>query len=60
MAKLVNIGFGNTAARNRIISIVSPELAPIKRIVTEASRQGYADRRNLGRRTGRLTGSRPD
>ena len=34
--KLVNIGFGNIIALERVISIVSPESAPIKRLVQEA------------------------
>ncbi len=34
--KLINIGFGNIVSANRIISIVSPESAPIKRIIQEA------------------------
>ena len=34
--KLINIGFGNIVAANRIISIISPESAPIKRIIQEA------------------------
>lgn len=34
--RLINIGFGNVVSANRIIAIVSPESAPIKRIVTEA------------------------
>lgn len=34
--KLINIGFGNVVSANRIISIVSPESAPIKRIITVA------------------------
>ena len=34
--KLINIGFGNIVAANRIVSIVSPESAPIKRIIQEA------------------------
>ena len=34
--KLINIGFGNIVSANRIIAIVSPESAPIKRIVQEA------------------------
>jgi len=33
--KLVNIGFGNIVSANRIIAIVSPESAPIKRIIQE-------------------------
>jgi len=49
--KLINIGFGNIVSANRIIAIVSPESAPIKRIIQEAR-----DRENLidatyGRRT---------
>ncbi|NTW06079.1 MAG: DUF370 domain-containing protein, partial [Peptococcaceae bacterium] len=38
--KLINIGFGNIVSANRIISIVSPESAPIKRIITEARERG--------------------
>ena len=34
--KLINIGFGNIVSANRIIAIVSPESAPIKRIIQEA------------------------
>ena len=34
--KLVNIGFGNMVAANRMIAIVSPESAPIKRIIQDA------------------------
>ena len=33
--KLINIGFGNIISANRIIAIVSPESAPIKRIIQE-------------------------
>ena len=38
--KLINIGFGNIVAANRIVSIVSPESAPIKRIIQEARERG--------------------
>ena len=38
--KLINIGFGNIVAANRIISIISPESAPIKRIIQEARDKG--------------------
>ena len=38
--KLINIGFGNIVSANRIISIVSPESAPIKRIIQEARERG--------------------
>ena len=34
--RLINIGFGNIVAANRIIAIVSPDSAPIKRIIQEA------------------------
>ena len=34
--KLINIGFGNIVSANRIVAIVSPESAPIKRIIQEA------------------------
>lgn len=34
--QLINIGFGNMVSAERIVSIVSPESAPIKRIVQEA------------------------
>ena len=38
--KLINIGFGNVVAANRIIAIISPESAPIKRIIQEARDKG--------------------
>ena len=34
--KLLNIGFGNVVSANRVVAIVSPESAPIKRIIQEA------------------------
>lgn len=49
--KLVNIGFGNIAAANRIISIISPESAPIKRIIQEARDKGMLVDATYGRRT---------
>ena len=49
--QLINIGFGNTVSANRIIAIVSPESAPIKRIVQEAKEQGTAVDATCGRRT---------
>ena len=41
--KLVNIGFGNIIALERVISIVSPESAPIKRLVQEAKEETKED-----------------
>lgn len=49
--KLVNIGFGNIVAANRIISIISPESAPIKRIIQEARDKGILVDATYGRRT---------
>ena len=49
--KLVNIGFGTIVAANRIISIISPESAPIKRIIQEARDKGMLVDATYGRRT---------
>lgn len=49
--KLINVGFGNIVATDRIISIVSPESAPIKRIVQEAKDSKMAIDATYGRRT---------
>ena len=49
--KLVNIGFGNMVSANRIITIVSPESAPIKRIIGEAKERGNLIDATHGRRT---------
>ena len=49
--KLINIGFGNIVTADRIISIVSPESAPIKRIVQEAKDTKMAIDATYGRRT---------
>jgi regulator of extracellular matrix RemA (YlzA/DUF370 family) len=49
--KLVNIGFGNIVSGNRIVAIVSPESAPIKRIISNARDQGVLIDATYGRRT---------
>ena len=49
--QLVNIGFGNIVSASRIIAIVSPESAPIKRIVQEAKDSKMAVDATYGRRT---------
>lgn len=49
--QLINIGFGNIVSANRIISIVSPESAPIKRLVQEAKDSKMAIDATYGRRT---------
>lgn len=48
---LINIGFGNVVSANRIISIVSPESAPIKRIITVARENNKLIDATYGRRT---------
>lgn len=49
--KLINIGYGNMVASNRIVSIVSPESAPIKRLVQEARDEGTVIDATYGRKT---------
>ena len=49
--KLVNIGFGNMVSANRMIAIVSPESAPIKRIIQDAKERGTLIDATHGRRT---------
>ena len=48
---LINIGFGNIVAGNRVIAVVSPESAPIKRIVQDARERGMLIDATYGRRT---------
>lgn len=49
--KLINIGFGNLVAAERIVSIVSPESAPIKRIISDSRDKGQLVDATFGRRT---------
>jgi extracellular matrix regulatory protein A len=49
--KLINIGFGNIVAAGRVIAIVSPESAPIKRIITDARDSKQLIDATYGRRT---------
>ena len=49
--QLANIGFGNVVSANKIVSIVSPEAAPIKRIIQEAKDTKAAIDATCGRRT---------
>ena len=49
--KLINIGFGNLVSQERLVAIVSPESAPIKRIVQEAKDRGSLIDATYGRRT---------
>lgn len=49
--KLINIGFGNMVNAERVIAVVSPESAPIKRIIREAEDKGNLINATYGRRT---------
>ncbi len=49
--KFVNIGFGNTVCAERIISVVSPESAPIKRLVIDGKANGTVIDVSCGRKT---------
>jgi regulator of extracellular matrix RemA (YlzA/DUF370 family) len=49
--KLINIGFGNMVSAGRLIAIVSPESAPIKRIIQDARDKGSLIDATYGRRT---------
>ncbi len=48
---LINIGFGNMVSAGRIVAIVSPESAPVKRIIQEARDDGTLIDATYGRRT---------
>lgn len=49
--KMINIGYGNMISPERIITIVSPESAPIKRLIQEARDGGMAIDATFGRKT---------
>lgn len=49
--KLINIGFGNMVSASKLIAIVSPESAPIKRIIQDARDKGLLIDATYGRRT---------
>ena len=49
--KLINIGFGNVVSAKRLIAVLSPDSAPIKRIVQEAKERGCLIDATHGRRT---------
>lgn len=51
MVKLINIGFGNMVSANRIIAVVSPESAPIKRLIQETREKGLLIDATYGRKT---------
>lgn len=49
--RLVNIGFGNMVSVERIVAVISPDSAPIKRIIREAEDDGSLINATYGRRT---------
>ncbi len=49
--KLVNIGFGNLVSADKVVAVVSPESAPVKRMVQEAKERGVLIDATFGRRT---------
>jgi regulator of extracellular matrix RemA (YlzA/DUF370 family) len=49
--QLINIGFGNMVSANRIITVISPESAPVKRVISEARDKGLLIDATYGRKT---------
>ena len=49
--KLINIGFGNMVSATRLLAVVSPESAPIKRIIQDTRERGQLVDATFGRRT---------
>ena len=49
--RLINIGFGSMIAAERLVAVVSPESAPIKRLVSDARERGSLIDATYGRRT---------
>lgn len=49
--KLINIGFGSMVAANRLLAIVAPDSAPIKRVIQEARERGMLIDASFGRKT---------
>ena len=49
--KLINIGFGNMVSAERLVAVVSPDSAPIKRVIKEAREQGRLIDASYGRST---------
>ena len=49
--QFLNIGYGNVVSANRVIAIISPDSAPVKRIIQEAKEKGNLIDATYGRRT---------
>ncbi len=51
MKKLVSIGYGNVVNSDKVVSVISPESAPIRRLIQDAKEKGTAVDATLGRKT---------
>ena len=49
--KLLNVGFGNMVAEGRIVTVIAPDSAPVKRMIQEARDDGHLVDATAGRRT---------
>ncbi len=49
--KLLNVGFGNMVSAGRIVAVIAPDSAPVKRMVQEARDDGHLIDATAGRRT---------
>ena len=49
--KLINIGFGNMVSAQRVVSIIKPDSAPVKRMIQEIREQGMLIDATYGRKT---------
>ena len=49
--KLINIGFGSMVAANRVLAIIAPDSAPIKRVIQESRDRGMLIDASIGRKT---------
>ena len=49
--RLINVGYGNMVNANKVVAVISPEAAPIKRLVQNAKDEGRAIDATCGRRT---------
>ena len=49
--KLIHIGFGNIVISDRVVAVISPESAPVKRIIREAEENGKLVNATYGRKT---------
>ena len=49
--KLINVGFGSMVAANRVLAVVAPDSAPIKRVIQEARDRGMLVDASYGRKT---------